>query len=116
MVIPATGTPNMQNQLRPTLSVGFRNRRLKARSGEKPTVSSSMKLSHAANDNLINRTHEVWQPRTRRNLTDEDARQISENVIGFFATLAEWSRAERPAAANDSTGSTAANDGEARYE
>ena len=27
-------------------------------------------------------------------LTDEDARQINENITGFFAILAEWSRAE----------------------
>ena len=31
----------------------------------------------------------------------EDARQIAENVTGFFAILAEWSRVELPAPAND---------------
>ena len=51
-----------------------------------------MKPSHAANDNLIDRTRKVWQPRIGRDLTNEDARQISENVTGFFAILAEWSR------------------------
>jgi hypothetical protein len=51
-----------------------------------------MKPPHAANVNLIDRTRKVWQPRIGRNLTDEDARQISENVTGFFAILAEWSR------------------------
>ena len=55
-----------------------------------------MKPSHAANDNLIDRTRQVWQPRIGRDLTDEDARQIAENVTGFFAILAEWSRAEMP--------------------
>ena len=60
-----------------------------------------MKPSHAANDNLIDRTRKVWQPRIGRDLTNEDARQISENVTGFFAILAEWSRAEMPAPAND---------------
>jgi hypothetical protein len=60
-----------------------------------------MKPSHAANDNLIDRTRQVWQSRIRRDLTDEDARQIAENVTGFFAILAEWSRAELPAPAND---------------
>jgi hypothetical protein len=39
-----------------------------------------MKPSHAANDNLIDRTRKVWQPRTGRDLTDEDARQIAENT------------------------------------
>ncbi len=54
-----------------------------------------------ANDNLIDRTRKVWQPRIGRNLTDEDARQISENVTGFFAILAEWSCAGMPTPAND---------------
>ena len=52
---------------------------------------------------MIEQTHKVWQPRIRRNLTDEDARQIAENVTGFFALLAEWSRAARPVPANDAT-------------
>ena len=60
-----------------------------------------MKPSHAVSSNLIEQTHKVWQPRIRRNLTDEDARQIAENVTGFFAILAEWSRAARLAPAND---------------
>ncbi len=62
-----------------------------------------MKPSHAASNNLIEQTHKVWQPRIRRNLTDEDARQIAENVTGFFAILAEWSLAERLVPANDPT-------------
>jgi len=64
-----------------------------------------MKPSHAANDNQIGRqiarTRQVWQTRLGRDLTDEDARQIAENVTGFFAILAEWARAEMPAPAND---------------
>ena len=51
-----------------------------------------MKTSHAANDDLFERTRKVWQPRIGRNLTNEDARQISENITGFFSILAEWSR------------------------
>ena len=62
-----------------------------------------MKPSHAASNNLIEQTHKVWQPRLQRNLTDEDARQIAENVTGFFAILAEWSRAARLVPANDPT-------------
>ena len=60
-----------------------------------------MKLSSAANDNLIERTRQVWQPRLRRDLSREDARQIVENVTGFFNILAEWSQAEMPRSAND---------------
>ncbi len=61
-----------------------------------------MKPSHAVKDTLINRTHNVWQPRIQRKLTNEDARQIAENVTGFFAILAEWSQAATPALDNNS--------------
>jgi hypothetical protein len=61
-----------------------------------------MKRLDAANDNdagkQIARTLQIWKPRIGRDLTDEDARQIAENVTGFFAILAEWSHAERRAA------------------
>ena len=59
-----------------------------------------MKLSEPANDNLINQTIGLWQPRSRRDLSREDARQIIENVTGLFSTLHEWSRAEISRAGN----------------
>ncbi len=55
-----------------------------------------MKPSNAANDKLIDRTIETWQPLFDRALSREDARQIVENVTGFLSVLAEWSRAEMP--------------------
>ena len=60
-----------------------------------------MKASSAANDDLIDRTIALWEPRCQRDLSCEDARQIIENVTGFFSILHEWSRAEAVAAAND---------------
>ena len=66
-------------------------------------MKSSVKPSHAANDNLIDRTREVWKPRIGRDLSREDARQIIENVTGFFDVLIEWSRVEIPIPANDET-------------
>lgn len=79
-------------------------------------MRSSVKPSHAANDNLTERTRQVWQPRLGRDLSREDARQIVKNVTGFFALLAEWSRAEMPSRAND-TGQLAASEyEEARHE
>jgi hypothetical protein len=36
------------------------------------------------------RTLDVWQARSSRMLTDEDTRQITENMIGFFRILLEW--------------------------
>jgi hypothetical protein len=77
-------------------------------------VKSSVKPSHAANDNLIDRTREVWKPRLGRDLSREDARQIVENVTGFFAILTEWSRGEMLTPGN-STGEPSASD-EALYE
>jgi len=43
---------------------------------------------------LTDQTIAVWQPRHRRHLTNEDAREITENITGFFTILAEWSRQE----------------------
>lgn len=39
---------------------------------------------------LIEQTITFWQPRSARELTREDARQMIENVTGFFQVLAEW--------------------------
>ena len=75
-----------------------------------------MKPSHAASNRLIEQTHKVWQPRVGRNLTDEDARQIAESVTGFFAILAEWSRAARLIPANDTTGAVLTGGAEACHE
>ena len=46
-------------------------------------------------DNLIDRTIEVWQPRNAQRLSDEDARAILENVKGFFTLLLEWETNEQ---------------------
>ena len=46
-------------------------------------------------DNLIDRTLEVWQPRNAQRLSDEDARAILENVKGFFTLLLEWDTNEQ---------------------
>jgi hypothetical protein len=59
-----------------------------------------VKPSRAANGNLIDHTREVWQPRLGRDLSGEDAREIAENVTGFFALLSKWSRAEMSSPAN----------------
>ena len=46
---------------------------------------------------LLDRTIAFWQPRTARKLTREDARQMVENVTGFFRVLAEWDAKARAA-------------------
>ena len=42
----------------------------------------------------VRRTLTVWRPRTSRRLTEEDAREIVENVSGFFRMLQEWEAGE----------------------
>ena len=41
---------------------------------------------------LIDETIEVWQPHYDTKLTDEDAREIIENVAAFFGALMGWRR------------------------
>ena len=41
---------------------------------------------------LAEHTIAEWQPRTPRRISEEDAREIAENLTGFFSILAEWSR------------------------
>lgn len=43
-------------------------------------------------DALVEDARRVFQKRTDRKLTSEDARQILENLIGFFSILHEWDR------------------------
>lgn len=76
-----------------------------------------MKRLDAANDNdagkQIARIRQIWQPRIGRDLTDDDARQIAENVTGFFAVLAAWSHTERRPA-NDNQAPSKSHDCEVR--
>ena len=104
------GTLEMQINRPNVIGVSPRSE-ARAWTGEKPAVRSSMKPSHATNNNLIDRARQIWQPRVGRNLTHKDARQISENITGFFSILAEWSRGEVPTPAND-TGKPVASDNE----
>ncbi len=39
----------------------------------------------------------LWQPRASRPLSEEDAREIAENLLGVFRVLAEWDSKERSA-------------------
>jgi hypothetical protein len=65
-----------------------------------------MKLAPAANDNLIEQTRRLWRSRLGRDVSREDARQIVENVTGFFGVLVEWSHAERCPANENNAPST----------
>jgi len=45
-------------------------------------------------EEFIDYTLRVFQPRTSRVLTREDAREIAENVVGFFSTLRELKKSK----------------------
>ena len=49
----------------------------------------------ASRPEVIAQTLAFWQPRTKRRLTSEDAREINQNLTGFFNILLEWDRADR---------------------
>lgn len=44
---------------------------------------------------LIDRILKILQPRSKRKLTQEDARESIENLKGFFLILKEWYDAEK---------------------
>jgi hypothetical protein len=46
-------------------------------------------------DERIARTLEFWSRRSMRPLTEEDAREIVENMTGFFRVLLEWKAKKR---------------------
>lgn len=41
-------------------------------------------------DDMLKRTKAFWEPRYGRKLSDEEAREIVENAVGFFRILEEW--------------------------
>jgi hypothetical protein len=78
-------------------------------------VRSSVKAANDnLNDELIERTHEVWQPRLGRDLSRDEAKQIAASVTGFFAVLAEWSRADMSDTVNDNVDAATIGDEGAR--
>ena len=44
---------------------------------------------------LLHYTVDTWQPRTARELTEEDAREITETLVGFFGVLQQWAANDR---------------------
>ncbi len=55
----------------------------------------------------VRTTLRLWQPRASRALSHEDAREIAENLVGFFRVLAEWNATERSSeSADDNNGAS----------
>ena len=57
-------------------------------------MRSSVKQTDKPDNELLSHTIAVWQRRTDRKLSREDARDIVRNMTGFFDLLAEWAEAE----------------------
>jgi len=51
-------------------------------------------IDRGTKNNFLDQTLRVWQPRSPEQLTRDDARQIADNIAGFFSVLAEWAAAE----------------------
>lgn len=63
--------------------------------GAQPADSDSTLSRSYPSADLIQHTIRVWEPRLGRPLSEEDARQILENVVGFFHVLHGWDRKQR---------------------
>ncbi len=57
-----------------------------------PTGNIPQETGSYPSADLIQHTIRVWEPRLGRPLSEEDARQILENVVGFFRVLHAWDR------------------------
>jgi hypothetical protein len=66
-----------------------------------PLTTATAAAPTAANDNFIDRTIALWRRRLGREVSREEARQITENVTGFFSVLHSWSSGESRSAANE---------------
>lgn len=58
----------------------------------------------AVDDAFLEKTIRLFQERTGETLSKEDARQIVENVTGFFRTLQDWDHAEQSGPAASGSG------------
>jgi hypothetical protein len=68
-----------------------------------PTGATESSSTENETADLIEDTIGFWQPRYGRPLTREDARQIIENLVGFFTTLQRWAAAERAGKEDEDT-------------
>jgi sulfur relay (sulfurtransferase) DsrC/TusE family protein len=49
----------------------------------------------AKKDKFLLETMQFWQERTSKHLTEEDAREISENLFNFVRILLDWYHADQ---------------------
>jgi hypothetical protein len=56
--------------------------------------SAGCRTPHESEEGFLERTLQLWRPRSSQYLTRDDARQVVGNVAGFFRVLAEWAALE----------------------
>ena len=54
---------------------------------------------------ILEKTIQVWQPLSEKKINEEDAREIIDNVTGFFSILRKWDDEERRKQENERDGS-----------
>jgi hypothetical protein len=68
--------------------------------GESAPQNAPVEPEPNSEQDLLDETIQFWQPYYKdRTLTREDARQIRENIVGFFRVLMEWEARDRAEAA-----------------
>jgi hypothetical protein len=70
-------------------------RRLKERGVEQNAGPDMFSRRRAIDEAFLERTAHLFEARMGRSLSAEDARQIVDNLSGFFRILAEWERVDR---------------------
>ncbi|MFD9994691.1 hypothetical protein ACFWXH_07280 [Mesorhizobium sp. NPDC059054] len=60
-----------------------------------PAETALSSCKRKVNDAVLEQTIRLFESRTGRSMSKEDARQIVENVSGFFRILSDWDRTER---------------------
>lgn len=55
-------------------------------------LNTQPRHSRRLSDELVEEARALFQERTDSPLTPEDARQMLENLVGFFSVLIEWDR------------------------
>lgn len=54
--------------------------------------NGQVRVSRRFSNELVEDARQLFQKRTDRQLTSEDARQMLENLVGFFTVLNDWDR------------------------
>jgi hypothetical protein len=70
-------------------------RRLKEHGVERDAETDLFSRRRAIDEAFLERTARLFEARTGQSLSTDDARQIVDNVSGFFRILAEWERIDR---------------------